>query len=44
MPAGLHPIVPALVELVSEQVKACCKQLPQLHLLIEVSSHAMSCV
>ena len=34
--AGLHPLTVSLVELITEQVRACMKQLPQLHLLVKV--------
>ena len=35
--AGIHSLTPTLVGLISQQVKQCLKQLPQLHLSIKAS-------
>lgn len=33
---GQHPLAAPTIELITEQVRSCMKQLPQLHLLVKV--------
>lgn len=40
--SGIHPLAPALVELIIKQVKQSMKHLQQLRLLISVSSLALA--